>query len=73
VEQNYAKFGIEFWNAQKMKKTELNNFGITYSSVAKEPFFRDLDRPATKAEKQKFARAMTGVKNVAVKFVAPGC
>jgi hypothetical protein len=54
-----------------MKKTELNNFGITYSSVAKEAFFRDLDRPATKVEKQKFATAMKGVRDVAVKFVAP--
>ena len=54
-----------------MKKTELNNFGITYSSVAKESFFRDLDRPATKTEKQKFARTMKGVKDVAVEFIAP--
>jgi hypothetical protein len=52
-----------------MKKTEFNNFGITYSSVAKESFFRDLDRPATKEEIAKFANVMKGVKNAKVEFV----
>ncbi len=51
-----------------MKNLE-NNFGVTYSSTAKDEFFQDLERPIDKARVNNAKKLFRKTKNVKVEFV----
>lgn len=51
-----------------MKNLE-NNFGVTYSSTAKDVFFKDLEKPVDKACVGNAKKLFKKTKNVDVKVV----
>ncbi|MDR2269250.1 MAG: hypothetical protein LBD94_03660 [Rickettsiales bacterium] len=44
-----------------------NNFGITYSSVAKDAFFHDLEKPVDLSWVKRAKKVFKGMENVAIK------
>ncbi len=46
-----------------------NNFGITYSSIAKESFFRDLEAPVNKERVAKAKETLGKARKVKVSYI----